>query len=214
MIPALVALTFQRLGLGDAAARMRFDYLYGIKHRIRKGFCDSEGTYISDDIHKLFGTGQGSGGSPPLWHALSDVMFNCIDNYLEGIKLKNPNRTIENERNEDEFLDDTSLIADARNGDVVDTLTHNSQVHGRYLYATGGKLSMHKRFWCLVAFQLEGGNAKLLSYDSKLAKIEDRAYMRVQICQSQNGKNGIIKRIGPNEAYRTLGAYISADGHF
>ena len=36
----------------------------------------------------------------------------------------------------------------------------------------------------------------------------------MQICQSHNSAKEIIKRIGPTEPYRTLGAYISADGHF
>ena len=29
-------------------------------------------------------------------------------------------------------------MEDERNGDIVETLTYNSQVHERYIYATGG----------------------------------------------------------------------------
>ena len=153
MIPALVALSCQRLGLGDTAARMLVDSLEGIKHRIRTGFGDSQETYRSDQLYTVFGTGQGSGGSPTFWNAVADVMFHCIDNDLDGIKLSNPDQTIVNERNEDAFVDDTSLIIDDVKGEVVDILTHNSQVYERYLYATGGKLALHKCFWFLVAWQ-------------------------------------------------------------
>ena len=36
----------------------------------------------------------------------------------------------------------------------------------------------------------------------------------MQVCQSHNGATEIIKRIGPTEPYRMLGAYISAAGNF
>ena len=34
----------------------------------------------------------------------------------------------------------------------------------------------------------------------------------MRLCHSQNGKEEIVKRIGPNEEYCTLGAYISVTG--
>ena len=43
-------------------------------------------------------------------------MFQYIDNDLDGIKLSNPDQTIINERNEDAFVDDTSLITDEEKG--------------------------------------------------------------------------------------------------
>ena len=133
MIPELVALACQRLGLGDAAEKMLLETLDGAKHRIRTGFGDSKETYSSDETSTVFGTGQGSGGSPNFWHAVSDVMFECIDKELKGLLLTNPSETITSERNEDAFVDYTAMVADEREGDVVETLTHNSQENEKYL---------------------------------------------------------------------------------
>ena len=203
-----------KIGLGDAAAKMLLETLDGAKHRIRTGFGDSKETYSSDETSTVFGTGQGRGGSPNFWHAVSDVMFECIDKELTGLLLTNPSEKITSERNEDAFVDDTAMVADEREGDVVETLTHNSQVHERYLYATGGQLALHKCFWCLVSWQWEDGSAHLTVYDSDQSERDGTADTRVSIHQSQSGEREIIKRIGPHEAYRTLGAFISADGNF
>ena len=98
MIPVLVAMACRRLGLGKAAGNMLLDTLKNTKHRISTGFGDSEETHSSTKDHKVFGTGQGSGGSPHFWLAVSEVMFKCIDRDMKGIELTNPDGTLTSDR--------------------------------------------------------------------------------------------------------------------
>ena len=99
---------------------------------------------MSNELHTVFGTGQGSGGSPRFWLAVADVMFQCLEEDLAGFKLQNPEGTILHKRNEDAFVDDTSLLVDESQGNVVDTLQASSQIHERYLHSNGGKLALEK----------------------------------------------------------------------
>ena len=105
---------------------------------------------MSNELHKVFGTGQGSGGSLTFWLAVADVMFQCLKEDLVCFKIQNPTGTIVHKRNEDAFVDDTSLLVDERQGNMVDTLQASSKIHERYLHATGGKLALEKCSCCLV----------------------------------------------------------------
>ena len=62
-----------------------------------------------------------------------------------------------------------------------------------------------------MAWSWQNGVAELVPYDSNKV---DRKDCRVRLRHSQNGQEEIVKRIGPNEEYRTLGAYISVSGEY
>ena len=68
--------------------------------------------YLSELLDRLFGTGQGNGGSPHSWLAVSDVLLRCNNNKLYGIKMLNPTGTFPCEQNEDDFVDDSGLTVD------------------------------------------------------------------------------------------------------
>ena len=60
----------------------------------------------------LFGTGQGSGGSPTFWAVIADVLFNTMDSFGYGLELQDPAGRLFNWRTEDEYVDDTLLGVD------------------------------------------------------------------------------------------------------
>ena len=74
MIPALVVLACKRLGLGDAPGKMILDALENTVHRFQTAHGDSV-KYRADLLKQLFGTGQGSGGSPHFWSATYEVIL-------------------------------------------------------------------------------------------------------------------------------------------
>ena len=95
--------------------------------------------YIST-LYKVFGTGQGSGGFPSFWLAVYDVMFKCIDKDLKGVTFVNPAWLITSARVEDAFVDNTLITVDDKSGRPVEVLKKTSQIHEKYLYATGRNL--------------------------------------------------------------------------
>ena len=85
-------------------------------------------------------------GDLQFWTAVSEVIFNCVDKYVKGFCFQNPQNKVSCKRTEDAFVDDTGLAVDSRSRNIVETLQHNSQVHERYLYITGGKLALETCF--------------------------------------------------------------------
>ena len=81
-----------------------------------------------------------------------------------GFKYQTPQNSISCEKNEDAFADDVGLAFDGCLGDIKNTLRHNSQVDRRYLYTTGGKLSLKKCFWTLADWSWQEGNAPIVPY--------------------------------------------------
>lgn len=64
----------------------------------------------------------------------------------------------------------------------------------------------------LVAWRWENGRAVLEPYNSAKRKKDGTDDIRIAITQSQSVTTETIHRIGPTEAYRTLGAHIRVDG--
>ena len=55
---------------------------------------------------------------------------------------------------------------------------------------------------------------KDLEYDLATENQDKTADERIRIIESQSGRSTIIRRLGPEESYRTLGAYINVAGTF
>ena len=54
------------------------------------------------------------GGSPHFWTAISEVIFNCVDEDLTGFLCQSPQNMVSNEHHEDAFVDETGLVVDDR----------------------------------------------------------------------------------------------------
>ena len=77
---------------------------------------------MADVLHQLFGTDQGSGGSPHFWIAMLEVIISCIDSELEGFTCANPMVTVVKWQNKYTFVDNSGLAVGDQGGDVVATL--------------------------------------------------------------------------------------------
>ena len=141
------------------------------------------------------------------------MMFTCLDKELKGLEVYSPSGDKFCERLEDAFVDDTLMTVGGDGRDSVEELRKNSQVHERYLYATGGMLALNKCFWTLVEWVWKDGSAEIEDYDSRTVTAENED-KRMRIILSQDGTEAVVKRIGPHKEYRTLGAFISSSGSF
>ena len=141
ILPAIAVIACRRLGLADKIGDLLYDSLTKLKHKVRTiyGLSTEYGPTVD---YPLFRTGQGSGGSPTFWAVIADVLFNTMDSYGHGMKLRDPTGRIVNGRNEDGYVDDTSLGVDGQDEKVVESLTEAAQRHEKVLYATGGKLAL------------------------------------------------------------------------
>ena len=147
MIPTLVVLMYNRLGLGNTPGRMLLDALEKMIHCVRASHGDSNAIYRDELLHGIFGTGQqGSGVSSHFWIAVSEVI---LTKELDSFTCNNPTRMLVSTRNKFPFVDNSGLVVDDIGGDVVGKLKEKSQLHEKYLHVTGGKLAQPKCFWTL-----------------------------------------------------------------
>ena len=75
------------------------------------------------------------------------------------------------------------------------------------MHVTGGKLALQKCFWILVEWVWKDGKVSIVAYDSV-----NNTDQRMKLRNSKDNSEAIIKRIGPDEEYRTIGAHICATG--
>ena len=73
-------------------------------------------------------------------------------------------------------------------------------------------LTSNKCHWTSVEWKWKDGIAELEKYDSKTAAERGVVDTRVQLTNTEDNTRSIIKRLGPNEAYRTLGAHVCVTG--
>ena len=165
MIPDLVQVTCERLGTPEEPCNMLMEILYEMEHRVRTKYGDSAKTYYSTLNRVLYGTGQGSGGSPFFWNSTAEVILNGMEKRSKGCRYKSATGDIRSGRIEDIFVDDASLMA---TGDeelsAQERLQTNTQRHERYLHCAGGSLAAHKCFWVVVRYIWEDGRAMMEHY--------------------------------------------------
>ena len=106
-------------------------------------------------------------------------------------------------------MDDAGLTVDGRLCDIVQTLKHNFQVHEWCLYTTGAKLVLEKYFWTLVDWSWNKGDTTITPYNSKM-DVDDR----LKLVNNKEGLDVVLKIIGPNKLFRTLGVHINANGDY
>ena len=96
---------------------------------------------------------------------IADALFNYIDAHGTRLELACPRDSTLRKRNEDGYVDNTSLGVDGRDRNIMGRLTTVAQRQERTLYATGGKLALHKCTWVLINWAWAEGEATLTQFD-------------------------------------------------
>ena len=213
LIPTLVVLACRRLGLGRQPGNMFLDSLEGMQHQVRTADGKSY-IYTSTDQTELFGTGQGSGSSPTSWNAIDEVILNTMDSLGKGTVLSNPDSTVVNSRNEDGFVDDAALGVTGNDIDIPEELARKTQQHEQSLYASGGRLALHKCTWTILQWAWTEGVSHLITYaKDDQGRCTSTSPHTLPVTQTTNGEVTMIAQLHPNTSYKTLGIWVAADGN-
>ena len=81
IIPTLVVETCVKIGLNKSEGNMLQDSLTYMVNSVSKSHGDSSAKFMEEEDRPIFGTGQGSGGSPEFCYAISDIIFATIYSY-------------------------------------------------------------------------------------------------------------------------------------
>ena len=203
----------QRLGIAQKPAELLYNSLVDLKHQVRMIYGLSA-EYRSTKQHPLYGTGQGSGGSPTFWAVIADIMFNSMDSNGAELVFTNPRRDKISARNEDGYVDDTALGVDGRDNRVTERITTAAQRHERTLYETGGKLALHKCTWVFMTWIWKKGKVFLQTHpEAADGTCTAASPEQLVLEQSEDGAKVVISRLNPTRGYQMLCIWIAADGN-
>ena len=121
------------MGLAQKPAELLNNSLIDLKHQVKTIYGLSE-EYGPTKDHLLFGTGQGSGGSPTFWAVIVDVLFNTMDSPGARMVLSSPRGTMVSKRTEGGYVDKNCLEVESQDDDVVGRITLAAQQHERVLH--------------------------------------------------------------------------------
>jgi len=221
MIPVVLSYALIRLDLPKHLTRFMCGWLEDATYFINTSKGVSKHKYNSKLQSYLFGTGQGTGWSPPNWGAISDIISTVMSHNTPGMKLVHPNRRVSSNRSFDAFVDDVNggLTSDGLHTFHPPSASHipllqtiyeqikvNIQYYSRLLFTSGGKLAfLDKCRAYLLEFEWKNGKRFMIN----TADI----YSDIKLDQTFQNKSDTIKLLNPNEARKMLGAYTAPDGN-
>jgi len=220
LIPCLLSYALMRLGLPKQLTRFMCKWLDQAQYFIKTSQGISKHHYSSTVEQYLYGTGQGTGWSPPNWGAISDIISTAMSKNTPGMRLTHPHRLFFSDRSFDAFVDDVNggLTSDglyafhpspSSSVPLLNTIyaqiQANVQYYSRLLFSSGGKLALDKCRAYLLEFQWRNGSRHMMPTASK--------YNNLEIDQCFNNEPDTIKLLDPHEARKMLGAYTAPDGN-
>jgi len=220
IIPVVLAYALLRLGLPVHLVRFQCKWLEQASYELKLNNSSLSRPYSSNVDKYLFGTGQGTGWSPPSWTSLSDLVSRIMERHTPGIKLVQPNGEAV-ARVLDAFVDDTNggLTEDGFKDFIpppptapvckCDTIFHqtetNVQFYSRLLFTTGGRLALHKCAIILLRTIWKQGK-----------RTYENTHLHHRPLNIQQGINQDVQQIklaSPHDARRMLGVYVAPDGN-
>jgi len=220
MIPVVLSYALIRLGLPKQLTRFMCRWLEEATYFIKTSKGISRHKYGSTLQSYLFGTGQGTGWSPPNWGAISDLISTVMSTNTPGMKLVHPDGKFYSDRSFDAFVDDVNggLTSDGLHtfqpspasrvpilSTIYEQIQVNIQYYSRLLFTSGGKLALDKCRAFLLEFEWKNGMRHMV----RTADV----YEDLQLDQAFTGTKDTIKLLNPNEARKMLGAYTAPDGN-
>jgi len=219
LIPVVLSYSLIRLGLPIHLTRFMCRWLERAEYFLKLGKGVSKHAYKNTLETYLYGSGQGTGWSPPNWGSISDILSTAMSENSPGMYLSHPNNKVFSNRSYDAFVDDvnggvTSEGMQAYHPDselsvpIMDTIFEqievNVEYYSRLLFSSGGRLALHKCYCYILEFEWKNGVKKLSKTANK--------YEPLQIDQQSNNTKVPIKLLNPHQARKMLGSISAPDG--
>ena len=138
-------------GMPAEACQMQKDMLEGASFKIRTSLGESSETFHHSKESPVFGTGQGSGASPPVWVLISSVLLDEMDLCQFRSKFTDPMGTLHHDSVMVVYVDNSgTMINNFPSGKGIESIRMVAQKWERLLFSSGGALAPGKCFFYLV----------------------------------------------------------------
>jgi hypothetical protein len=155
MIPSLVMISLRAYGVPENLVELIGKTLEKMRYRIKTKIGISKQFYQHTESDPIYGTGQGSTGSPCFWSLISIILFNILAEIAHGISFTDPQGLEELHRIMEAFVDDTDVaVNDATQkyttSELAQVLQTDAQHWEKLLFTSGGKLELSKCFFNIM----------------------------------------------------------------
>ena len=214
IVPSVAMLASRKYGVAPMVTRMNAETLRAAKYRLKTetGMADKGYTH-EDEVHPIYGTGQGSTNSPAIWCFISSTLFDCYDELAHTAEYFDPTHNLEIEVGMTGFVDDCGGQTTERCLDPVENherlrarVEHNAQAWTNLLSASGGALELTKCSCHMVEWQFSIQGAPVL-----VSKIKTKPIL-VQVTDPHTRKIHQVHVLSPFQAHKTLGHHKEPAG--
>jgi hypothetical protein len=206
----LASIVSRSFGLHSNVTTIQGDMLQEAVYRIKTQMGISEGYYQHSEENPVFGTGQGSKSSPPIWNFSSSVYLDTFDREAYGAKyypIHGPPLLIYMTG----FVDDNNcnnnedaVTHEDTNNALLSRMQTDAQIWHDLLWTSGGALELTKCQYHLIDWNFTGGGSP----------IQDTGYSDIPIdLLSPHGQTLRIKQLNCGQSYKTLGTYVEPLQH-
>ena len=204
----LINITTRRLGMHPNVNKAHNETLSEMVHNVRTANGDSDESFQA--TKDTGGTGQGSGGSPPLCHSQLVTMVATMSKLTPGQLLQDPTKTIRVLQHVINWVDDTiNKECLQREDDMTRQITKIRDIlvkWRRILRITGGDLELSKT----VVYYLDHVEEK--NGRTRLKTIEESPGDIIMPIELPKDEAIFITRREPHQAERYLGIRVAPDG--
>ena len=150
IVAGFALLCSRHYGMPSDACELHGKTIANMQHHVKTALRVSQAFFQSTPEMMLYGSGQGSSGSPPLWVVCSDILFKALENLTgKGMSFQSPSSHVTDGRSTDAFVDDaTNGINDSTNQTpqnelmIASRLQLQAEAWEQLLHTSGGKLEL------------------------------------------------------------------------
>jgi hypothetical protein len=167
MIPSMVMLALRVHGVPATITTLIGNTLANMRYHIKTKLGGSERYYQHTTTQPIYGTGQGSMGSPCFWLLLSTILFKIMQRIAHGLRFEDTHGHTTIQRSMEGFVDDANVaVTDFEEAysstQLIHTLQQDAQHWEKLLFVSGRKLELTKCFFYMLYWKFSNdGNPSL-----------------------------------------------------
>jgi hypothetical protein len=209
MIPSMVMISLRAYGVPEEIVTLMGKTLEKMRYRIKTKIGISKRYYQHSEEIEIYGTGQGSTGSPCFWLLISIILFNIMLMIAHGLFFTDPQKVETLKRTMEAFVDDTDVaVNDAETPYTAQELAQVLQIDAQHweklLFTSGGKLELTKCFFYLMYWKFDDDGLPSLTKKADLPH-------KLMLYQGNDREQTEIEQKDCSEPHKTLGVMKSPD---
>jgi hypothetical protein len=211
IIPGVGNLASRAHGLHRHVAIVQGKTLEEVRYHLKTQLGVTDDHYKHCEVSPVYGTGQGSGNSPTVWLVISSILFTCYSAKAHGARFESPDKSICVDIFRVGFVDDTaSYINDFSSRkppspeEMIQWLTHDSQLWSDLLYKSGGSLELPKCTYHFSQYKFASDGTPYLQCG--------QVGPTVSVRTGDSSSTQLVPSSSVYKAYKTLGCYKSPSG--